>query len=260
MSGPGRERFSALLGEERPDLAEANLLICAEADPRVDVAAGLARVDALAAGARAAGTVAVLREAGFHGAMDDYDDPANSFLTAVLERRRGIPIALCTLAIAVARRAGGSIEGIGLPGHFVIADLDGPGPRYIDPYNGWAPLAPADCAALVARTAGVPFQADHLRPVSERAILARTLLNLRGSYLRRGMPAQALWTVELGLVVAPGDGELSRAAVVLLTGAGRYDEAEEAAAAFLAERPDHPVAAAMETQLEMVRDLRRRMN
>jgi hypothetical protein len=74
------------------------------------------------------------------------------------------------------------------------------------------------------------------------------------------MPAQALWTVELGLIVAPGDGELTRAAVVLLTGAGRYDEAEEAATAFLAERPDHPAAVAMETQLDTVRDLRRRMN
>lgn len=260
MSADVRERFAALMAGERPDLAEANLLICAEADPRVDVAAGLARVDALADDAREQGAVATLREAGFRGAVDDYDDPANSFLSAVLERRRGIPIALCTLAIAVARRAGETIAGIGMPGHFVIADLGGAEPRYIDPYNGWAPLAEADCAQLVTRTAGIPFQADHLRPVSERAILARTLLNLRGSYLRRGMPAQALWTVELGLIVAPGDGELSRAAVVLLAGAGRYDEAEETANAFLAARPDHPAAPAMELQLDTVRDLRRRMN
>ena len=92
------------------------------------------------------------------------------------------------------------------------------------------------------------------------AILTRTLLNLRGSYLRRRRLADALWTVELSLIVAPGDADLVRGAVVLLAGAGRYEEAESAAAAFLSDHPDDPASPAFEAQLDTIRDLRRRMN
>ncbi len=86
-----------------------------------------------------------------------------------------------------------------------------------------------------------------------REILSRTLRNLRSSYLRRRLLDQALWTVEVGLIVTPGDAELSRASVALLSGSGRYDEAEEVASAFLADRPDHPLGAAVEQQLRALR-------
>lgn len=260
MSGESRARLAQLLALDRLDLAEATLLICAEADPGLDVAAALERVDGLAKAVPEGGVVATLRDAGFQGAVADYDDPAHSLLSAVLESRRGIPIALATLTLAVAGRAGVPMAGIGMPGHFVVADLRGPDPVYIDPFNGWVTLDAADCARLVERTTGMPFRPDYLRPVSERAILIRTLLNLRGSYLRRRRLADALWTVELSLIVAPHDADLVRGAVVLLAGAGRYEEAEAAAAAFLAERPDDPAGPAFEAQLDTVRDLRRRMN
>lgn len=260
MSGESRARLAQMLAQERLDLAEANLLIRAEADADVDIPAALAQVDELAAGLRVGGVAATLRDAGFHGAVADYDDPASSFLDAVLERRRGIPIALATLALAVAARAGQAMAGIGMPGHFVLADLRGADPVYVDPFNGWVTLDDADCARLVERTTGMPFRREYLRPVSERAILARTLLNLRGSYLRRRRLADALWTVELSLIVAPGDADLVRGAVALLAGAGRYAEAEEAASAFLADRPEDPAAPAFAAQLDTVRDLRRRMN
>ena len=152
------------------------------------------------------------------------------------------------------------MAGIGMPGHFVVADLSGPDPVYIDAFDGWSALDQADCARLVERTTGLPFRIEYLRPVSSRAILARTLLNLRGAYLRRRSLADALWTVELGLIVAPDDADLVRGAVTLLAGAGRYEEAEAAAAEFLADRPQDPAAPGFEAQLDTVRDLRRRMN
>ena len=260
MSERTRVRLARLLGEGRPDLAEASLLICAEADPDVDIAAGLARVDALAARAAEGGVVDTLRAEGYHGAMDDYDAPANSLLSDVLERRRGLPIALSTLALAVASRTGAPMAGVGMPGHFILADLGGPEPAYVDPFNGWVPLDAAGCARLVRSTTGMPFRAEYLRPVSEREIVARTLLNLRGSYARRRRPADTLWTVELSLILSPGDPALVRDGVVLLAAAGRYAEAEAAAATFLADRPDDPAAPAFEAQLRAARDLRRRMN
>ncbi len=260
MSERTRADLGRMLAGNRIDLAEANLLICAEADPRVDIPSALARVDALAERSRSEGVVEVLRDAGFTGTVDDYDEPANSFLSEVLDRRRGIPVALCTLALAVAERAGAAMAGIGMPGHFVLADLRAGGPAYIDPFGGWARLDAADCARLVERTTGLPFRPEHLRPVSERAILIRTLRNLRGSYLRRRRLSDALWTVELSLIVAPDDPGLVRDAVTLLAGAGRYPEAEAAASSYLSSRPGDPAAPALEAQRETVRDLIRRMN
>jgi regulator of sirC expression with transglutaminase-like and TPR domain len=260
VSEATRARLARLLGEEHPDLAEANLLIGAEAHPEVDIGRALDRVDALAARAATGGVVDTLRAEGYQGAVDDYDAPENSLLSDVMERRRGLPIALSTLALAMAQRLELPMAGVGMPGHFILADLRGAEPSYIDPFNGWAPLDVAGCARLVASTTGMPFRREYLAPVPERAILVRTLLNLRGSYMRRRRPRDTLWTVELGLIMAPGDPGLVRDGVVLLAAAGRYAEAEAAAAAFLADRPDDPAAPALEMQLDVVRELRRRTN
>jgi hypothetical protein len=74
------------------------------------------------------------------------------------------------------------------------------------------------------------------------------------------MLEDALWTVELGLVVTPKDAELCQETVALLAGLGRYDEAEDAGEALLAAWPADDARAAVEAQLAAVRDLRRRMN
>ena len=59
-------------------------------------------------------------EEGFTGNRDRYDDPSNSFLNEVLERRTGIPITLALVYMEVARRAGIQIEGVNFPGHFLM--------------------------------------------------------------------------------------------------------------------------------------------
>ncbi len=260
MSAATRERLARMLDDGPIDLAEANLLICAEAGDGLDMASELAHVEGLAQLAREGGVVPVLRDQGFTGAVEDYDDPDHSRLDRLLATRRGMPITLATLALAVAGRVGAPMVGIGMPGHFIVADTAGAEPVYIDPFGGWRRLDVADCAALVERTSGLPFRTEFLDPVPPRAILARTLLNLRGSYLRRRRLDAALWTVEIGMIVAPDDAELVVGSVVLLTGAGRYEEAEAAATAFLAARPDDPAASAIEAQLHTLGDLRRRMN
>jgi regulator of sirC expression with transglutaminase-like and TPR domain len=260
VSDATRARLARMLDEERMDLAEANLLISAEASPDVDVAAALERVDGLAARSAAGGVAETLRDEGFRGDAADYDDPRNSFLDQVLERRRGLPIALATLTLAVARRVGAPMEGIGMPGHFVVADLAGPEPAYLDPFDGWEPRTVDDLAAIVRRTSGLDLRPEFLAPVDDRVVLARTLANLRGSYLRRRGLANALWTVELGLILQPGDPDLESQAIGLLAGTGRYPEAEARASAFLAAHPSHPQAANVRARLEAAGDMRRRMN
>ena len=260
MSVASRRRLAELLDAPAIDLAEANLMIACEADQGIDLETALATVEGLATAARAEGVVPALRELGFRGDVDDYDDPRNSFVHVVLERRRGLPIALATVALAVASRVGSPLVGVGLPGHFVVADRSGADPVVIDPFNGWVRLDLAECARLVERTAGVPFRVEFLDPVEPREILARTLRNLRASYMRRRRLDQALWRVEVGLIVQPDDAELVHASISLLSGTGRYEEAEATAAAFLTARPDHPGADAVEEQVRAIRELRWRMN
>ncbi len=240
MSAATRARLAAILADEPLDLAEANLLISAEAAPGVDIAACLERVNALAARAARDGVARSLRGEGLRGDVEDYDDPRNSFLDQVLERRRGLPIALATLTLAVARRAGVAMEGIGMPGHFVVADVSGAEPAYLDPFAGWAPRSRDDLAAIVRRTSGLDMRPEFLEPAGDRAILARTLANLRGSYLRRRRLRDALWATELGLLVAPATRRSRARRSACSPPPAATPRPRSAAAAFLAAHPAHP--------------------
>ena len=70
----------------------------------------------------------LFEEQGFRGNTEDYYDPRNSFLNDVLDRRTGIPITLSMVYMEVARRAGVAIDGVGLPGHFIVEAVACSGP------------------------------------------------------------------------------------------------------------------------------------
>src|ERR1041384_6799719 len=76
-------------------------------------------------------------EQGFEGNASDYYDPRNSMLHRVLERRTGIPITLSVVYMEVGRHAGLRVEGVGLPGHFVVRayESDDTEGTLVDPFN-----------------------------------------------------------------------------------------------------------------------------
>ena len=150
--------------------------------------------------------------------------------------------------------------GVALPGHFVVADTSHATPRYFDPFHGWAAISADDCARMVLRTAGVPFEARFLAPVGAEAILRRMLANLRASLLRRRRLRDALWTVELGLILDPADRALVRQLAMLLAAVGRHDEAIAISTAAIGEDPASPYAAGHAAQITVVHDLLRRMS
>src|SRR3954469_18803553 len=88
--------------------------------------------------ARACGEVLGGRH-GFAGDAEHYDDPANSMLDLVLERPRGLPIALSVVYVEVARRAGVALAGVGLPGHYVVGHFGASPPLLLDPFAGGGP-------------------------------------------------------------------------------------------------------------------------
>ncbi len=244
MNAPGQE------------LAPAALAIARVEYPSLDAAPYLAMLDRLGAEARSrvgrgadpAEAVRLLNEylyddLGFKGNREHYDDPRNSFLNDVLDRRTGIPIALAVVYLEVARRAGMSVSGVNFPGHFLVSSrAPGPGTQdrrpgtqdrrpgtqdrrpgtrdqrpetrdqgpgtdvlIIDPFHGGALLSEADCRQLLRQHIGdeAAFDQSLLAPASRRDIIARMLVNLKRLYVRMRSFPQARFISHLLLTVDP---------------------------------------------------------
>jgi regulator of sirC expression with transglutaminase-like and TPR domain len=189
-------------------LDRAALLIAAQADAELDVTAQLARLDDVAAQIGPADTERVCRlvfeTLGVQGDSTTYDDPKNSYLNQVLDRRLGIPISLSVLLMEIGRRCGVSLEGVGMPGHFLVRDPGDPD-QLIDAFAGGRRLGPAACARLLANVVGsdVELPDGLLAPVGTRAILARMLANLDQSFRRRDDRAGVRWATRLRAAI-PG--------------------------------------------------------
>ncbi len=214
-----REQFAkiARLPDARIDTALAALWIAAEEYPSLDPQPTLAHLDALAAAAepclggasddaeRAERLLHFLHtEQGFVGNEKSYDDPKNSFLNVVLERRTGIPITLSLVLVEVARRSGLPLRGVSFPGHFLVK-LEGPELRVLDPFHGRV-LALSDCRARLhaVQGPGATFRPElHLRAASPREILVRMLTNLKHLYLRARDFGRTLACCERILLLLP---------------------------------------------------------
>jgi regulator of sirC expression with transglutaminase-like and TPR domain len=186
----------------------------------------------------------MFEDLGFHGNDEDFEDPRNSFLNQVLDRRTGIPITLSILFMEVARAAGFTAEGIALPGHF-ITRLDYQGRTLlVDPFNRGQILTEEDCVKLVKRTTGRPslFQKSLLDGASSEVILARLLHNLKRIYLSREDYKRALAMVETLLWLAPDESREIRDRGILQSHLGNASEAITDLEEYLASSPDAPDA------------------
>lgn len=198
--------LARLLARRDAAVELAALLIGRDFRPEVDVGACLAELDGLAAPLpkMLRGTPLPEEQAhvlakhlyethGFRGNGEDYYDPRNSYLDEVLARRAGIPITLAIVMMAVGRRAGLVVEGIGFPGHF-LARIGGPDGVLVDPFNGGRMLGEVELEALTQRFVGDPahLHPSFLEPVDTRAIAVRILANLKHAHERRANRAGAL--------------------------------------------------------------------
>ena len=191
------------------DLGLAALHVAQIERPDLIAAPHLGRLDDLAARSGAAGLADPLKalhrlreflfhEEGFRGNAAEYYDPLNSCLDAVLDRRLGIPITLSIVVMEVGRRVNLQIDGVGLPGHFVVTAAMPDGRVLLDPFDGGAVVTHERATELVGRALGRPVTLTdaHFAAVGKRQILARMLANLRGIYLECGEWGKALAVVE----------------------------------------------------------------
>jgi regulator of sirC expression with transglutaminase-like and TPR domain len=142
---------------------------------------------------------------------DGDEDPRNSFLNEVLDRRVGIPIALGVVYMEVARRAGIRIEGINFPGHFLLlcpgdsAEEPPSTGLVLDPFEAGALLSERECREILHERLGdqVKFHPALLAPATKQQILARLLVHLKRVYVGMRSFPQAREVTRLLLVVNP---------------------------------------------------------
>jgi regulator of sirC expression with transglutaminase-like and TPR domain len=180
-------------------------------------AADLARRVSGLAGRVATLNDVILGKYGYQGDTLTYDDLQNASLMRVIDRRKGLPVALGILFIHTARAQGWEIAGLAFPGHFLVRlELDGER-AILDPFNGGGVLDAAALRDLLKVTAGREAELDphYYAPVSDREVLLRLQNNIKLRRMQMRQPERALAAVETMLLFAPDQAALWREAALI---------------------------------------------
>ena len=192
--------FAALVADDDGlPLLEAATAIAQDESPEMDVQEVLGDVDQLLARVRRRCDDATdplqrlralnqffFRDMGFGGNVNNYYDPDNSYLNAVLRTRRGIPITLGVLWLELAQGLGLKARGVNFPGHFMVKVNLPNGQVVIDPFTGQS-LSREDLSERLEpykRRNGLVDDFDvpvglYLQAAPSREILSRMLRNLK---------------------------------------------------------------------------------
>ncbi len=215
------------------NLADAALILAALDRPRVNLARYHHHLDELARDAAVAAAkdpggetldqrIAILNETlrGRHGYEGDeltYDDLQNANLMRVIDRRKGLPVALAILYLHTARTQGWTIEGLNFPGHFLLR-LEQDGERAIlDPFRGETVRGTPALRGLLKTSLGeeAELKPHHTAPLGNRAILLRLQNNIKLRLVEQRRPQDALEILDTMLMLAPRDAALWREAGIL---------------------------------------------
>jgi regulator of sirC expression with transglutaminase-like and TPR domain len=187
-------------GDDDLPLLDTALLIARDEYPDLDAGAYAAAIQAyadevkpkLGADADLPATLTTINrylfeELGFAGNTSQYDDPRNSYLNEVFDRKLGIPISLAVVQIELMRRLGLPLDGISFPGHFLVRLPVDDGILVMDPYNKGRPVSADELKERASPHLGGRPPDDVqlieiLAPATHRTILTRMLRNLNGLY------------------------------------------------------------------------------
>ncbi len=150
----------------------------------------------------------------FAGDAETYDDLANANLIQVLERKRGLPVALGILWLHAAEAAGWVAHGVDFPGHFLIALQGERAQQVIDVFGGGEALEAPALRGLLKRIEGeaAELRPGLLRPMGKREVLLRLQNNIKLRRLKAGDLKGALDCTDDMLRLAPDAAPLWREA------------------------------------------------
>lgn len=182
-------------------------------------------------------------EEGFIGNSEDYYNPANSYLPAVLETKRGLPITLSLVYKLVAERLGIRAWGVGLPGHFLVAVKESPERTLlVDPFAQGRILTPDEAHERIQELFGpeVEWSDEMLEPASNRHWLTRILQNLLHIFGTNNQYSDVAAILEMEMLLWPGQGHLQRDLALVLARIGLARPASVWLDAYLRGHPDDP--------------------
>jgi regulator of sirC expression with transglutaminase-like and TPR domain len=232
-------------------LAEAALALASFDRPRVALKryrqhlrmlardVGKRNASGLAAQADALNEIILLKH-GYSGDEQTYDDLQNANLMRVIDRRKGLPVALGILYLDAARAQGWEAAGLGFPGHFLIRLSHGPERLILDPFHGGRKLDAVALRELLKAIAGqeIELMPEHYAPVADRDVLLRLQNNLKSRLLQNQQPERAVRVVETMQMLAPDLTDLWREAGLIHAQLGNMRMATSAIEEFVRRSPD----------------------
>ena len=177
----------------------------------------------------------VIERFGYTGDADTYDDLQNANLLRVIDRRKGLPVALGILYLHAARAQGWDMVGLNFPGHFLVR-LDVDGERVIlDPFNAGQVRTAQDLRDLLKATAGTAAELEpgFYQPVGNRDILLRLQNNLKLRHLSANDVPRALEVLDAMRLMAPAEPMLWRETGLLEAHVGNVSDAITALETFM---------------------------
>jgi regulator of sirC expression with transglutaminase-like and TPR domain len=196
-------------------------------------------------------------EFGYAGDTDTYDDPANANLIRVIERRRGLPVALGVIWLHAARAAGWGTHGVDFPGHFLVALEGHKNQVVVDVFNGGLVMSARELRALLKRVEGekAELRPGLLQPMSTRRVLLRFQNNIMTRRLEAGDLRGGLRCTEDMLLIAPDQAELWRQAGIMNQRLEQVAAAKDCYQRFLDLVPEGAMASSVRVQLEILKSM-----
>jgi len=195
----------------------------------------------------------LFEEEGFCGNTDDYYNPFNSYLPAVLETRKGLPITLSLLYKIVAERLGLRVWGVGLPGHFLVGLESDGGLMLVDSFSGGRTLTADEAHDRMIEQFGpeLEWSEEILRPASNRHWITRMLQNLLNLFGTSGRYADVAAVLEMEMLLWPQEQHLQRDLALVLARCGLSQPASVWLDRYLKGNPDDP----QKTELRQLLDV-----
>ena len=178
----------------------------------------------------------------YAGDTETYDDRQNANLMRVIDRRKGLPVALGILLIHMARAQGWAITGLNFPGHFLLRLTHAGEQAIIDPFRKAKRLTADNLAGLMNQVQGpsARMQATYLKSASDRDILLRLQNNIKTRALEAEDTEHALEVLETMTLISPDTAALVSELAILEAEAGNFKQALGRLNSFLALRQGHP--------------------
>ena len=222
--------------DETIDLAESALLCAAHERPALDLAPARVHLQLIASEMKRAAKLDSLSATdegleaccdalryvmadkfGYRGDEETYDDLRNADLAEVIQRRRGLPVALSILYIHAARSQGWRIEGVNFPGHFVIRLYGERQASILDPFSGGLTRTIQDLRQLMKAQSNekTELKPEHFAALENRQILLRLQNNIKVRRIQEGDLKSAERALQRMLWMAPNQAELWRESGIL---------------------------------------------